>query len=79
MVSDVGRSHFTFCPKEFLCWSLAPCPVFPTQHCLSLVRVPAVMFPLHGMNPEAVLGMAPIEDNVDQAPTEVGFWAGCRG
>ena len=30
------------------------------------------MFPLHGMNPEVVLGMAPIEDNVEQAPSEVG-------
>jgi hypothetical protein len=30
------------------------------------------MFPLHGMNPEAVLGVAPIEDNMGHAPVEVG-------
>ena len=34
------------------------------------------MFPLHGMNPEVVLGMAPIEDNVEQAPSEVRPGAG---
>ena len=32
-----------------------------------------VMFPLHGMNPEAVLGVAPIEDTLEQGPDEVSF------
>ena len=36
-----------------------------------LLASPAVMFPLHGMNPETVLGIPPIEDTLEPMPNEV--------
>ena len=77
-MSEAAAFHTSTSYPRHTC--IGPGALFSIVHTLPRSHVPppfcpAVMFPLHGMNPEVVLGMAPIEDNVEQAPSEVGLGA----